>query len=76
MKTARECKHSIEEVRTGDAAVRDMPRWKAIWMTHGNGVQLNTAVLIVMGKMRADERGCGNGRRGGGGDGGSGGGWG
>jgi hypothetical protein len=38
-----------------------MTRWKAIWMIHGNGVQFNAAALIVVGKMRADERGCGNG---------------
>ena len=29
MKKARECKYSVEEVRTGDAAVH-MPRWKAV----------------------------------------------
>ena len=42
LKKARECKHSVEEVRTGDAAVH-MPRSKAIWTTcgnqGGNGVQ-------------------------------------
>ena len=63
LKKARECKHSVEEVRTGDAAVH-MPRSKAIWTTcgnqGGNGVQFNVAALVVMGKMRADERGCGN----------------
>ena len=63
-KKARECKHSIEQVRTGDTAAVHMTRWKAIWMTHGNGVQFNAAVLIMVGTMRADERGCGNGRGG------------
>ena len=29
-----------------------------------DGKQFNAAVLIVMEKMRADERGCGNGRGG------------
>jgi hypothetical protein len=58
---ARECKHSIEEARKGDIAVH-MTRWKAIWMTHGNGVQLNAAVLIMVGLMRADEIRCGNSR--------------
>ena len=58
-----ECKHSIDQVRTGATAVH-MPRWKAVWMTHGNGVQFSAAVLIMVGTMRADERGCGNGRGG------------
>jgi hypothetical protein len=55
-KKGRECKHSIEAVRTGDTVV-DVMRWKSIWMIHGNGVQSNAAVLIVAGRMCAEERG-------------------